>query len=220
MATPTLVGSATTATSSSTSYTCNKPTGVVLDDLMLSLQFGDTGIGTITSGWSELQAISESGIQSRIGMKVAGGSEGANYTFAQPSGSAGGAIIIALSDAATTTPVSAQASTGSGTTVTTPSVVAVGSDDLEIRFAVAINAASFTPPGGFTPQGTAAGSGISGTCATRVLNSSGATGTASFTANVSVPFRYGYTISVSGKPVGGGRRLLVATSVAVHRGSW
>lgn len=222
MTTPTLVGTVTTATSSSTSFTCNKPSGVALDDLMLSFQFTDNGIGTITSGWSSLQAISDTGFDSRVGMKVAGGSEGATYTFAQNASAAGGAIILALRDTASGTPVSAQANNvGSGTVCTTPSVVALGADDFEVRFIMAINTTSFTAPGGFTPRANISPSaGIAGACATRVLSSSGATGTADFTANASVPDRYGYTITVSGKPGGGGRRLLTATSVAVHRGTW
>jgi len=218
VATPTLVGTVTTATSTSTSYTCNKPSGVIENDLLLSFQFTDNGIGALTSGWTQLQAISDTGFDSRIAYKAATGSEGANYTFAQSSGAAGGAIILALRDAVSGTPVSALANqVGAGTTCTTPSVVAVGADDFEARFVMAVNSTTFTPPPGFAEQADiSASAGVAGTCATRVLSSSGATGTADFTGAATVAFRYGYTIAVTGVP-STGRRVYVATSAAVNR---
>ncbi|MEU3162889.1 hypothetical protein [Streptosporangium sp. NPDC006930] len=222
MTSPQIRGSATTANSTSTSYSCNKPTGVVQDDLMLMLQFADVGIGTITSGWTQLQALTTADLRSRVGMKVAGGSEGANYALTQTSGSDGGAIILALSDIlAGQTPVSDTSTAGSGATITTPSVTPLGGDDFEIRFVAALAVTSFTAPGGWTERAdVASGSACAGTCATRVLSSSGATGTANFTANTTAIDRHGYTITVSGKPDASGRRLLVASSVAVHRGTW
>lgn len=220
MASPLIRGSVTTATSGSSSYTCNKPTGVVADDLLLSLQFCDDGIGTITSGWTQLQTIVDGGFDSRIAMKVAGGSEGASYAFTQGAAfGGGGALIIALSGAGAGTPVSALANgVGSGTTVTTPTVTPTGVDDFEVRFAFSIGGSGMTAPAGFTPGASIGIGGMAGGCATRVLTSGAATGTANFTATGGTPSdRYGYTIAVTGIPDASGRRVFVANSAAVHR---
>jgi hypothetical protein len=122
VATPTLRGTATTATSASASFTCAKPTGVVAGDILISLQFTDLGVGSTPSGWTQLRNYTAD-IESRLAWKVAGSSEPASYTFSQSTGGiGGGAIVIALQGASTSTPVSAVGSTGSGSTVTTPSV--------------------------------------------------------------------------------------------------
>lgn len=222
MATPALVGTnATTAASTSTSFTCNKPAGVVENDLLLSLQFSDTGIGTITSGWTQLQT-NTTGMESRVGMKIAGPSEAANYTFTQSSGSDGGAIIVAITDIlAGSTPVSAFVSGGSGSNVSTPSVVPEGIDDFEVRFAAGINVTAFTAPSGMTLRGSvASGGAIAGGCATRVLTSNAGTGTADFPTTGTPLARHGYTITVTGVPAAG-RRIVVATYAAVRRAaSW
>jgi len=188
---------------------------------MLLLQFADLGVGTLTSGWTQLQAITTTDMRSRVAMKVAGGSEGASYTMAQTSGSDGGAIILALTDIlAGQTPVSGTSTAGSGSSVTTPSVIPLGADDFEIRFAVGLGVTSFTPPAGLTPQANvASGVAIAGSCATRGLTSSAATGTENFTAGDTPIERHGYTITVQGLSTPS-LRVFVSTA-AVHRAaSW
>lgn len=219
MATPTLVGSATTASSSSGSYTCNKPTGVAQNDLLLSLQFATTTLGSITSGWSQLRT-SSAGILSRVGMKVAGASEGANYTFTQGGvGDDGCAIIIAWRDVlAGSTPVSAVGTTSTGSNVITPSVTPGGDDDVEVRFACAAEVTAFTAPSGMTLRASVSVSSFfAAGCATRTLSSGAATGTVNFPANATPDVPHGYTITIQGGSAFSSPRIFVATSAAVHR---
>lgn len=219
MTTPTPVGTATTANSTSTSYTCNKPTGVVENDLMLSLQFANStgGIGSITSGWTQLQT-STTGMTSRVGMKVAGPAEGANYTLAQGSGADGGAIIIALRGILLgSTPVSAFVSGTTGSNVTTPSVTPGGLDDIEVRFAAGVNIFQFTAPAGMTLQASVASGGfVAGGCATRTLSSGAATGAIAFPASSAPSNPHGYTVTIRGAVGASGRRLLTATFASVQ----
>src|SRR5690606_26455205 len=175
---------------------------VVAGDILISLQFNDLGVGSTPSGWTQLRNYT-SDIESRLAWKVAGSSEPASYTFSQSTGGiGGGAIVIALQGASTSTPVSAVGSAGSGSTVTTPSVTPAGTDDLDIRFAVALDSSSFSPPAGFTERADVvrddAGDTIAAACATRPLASGAATGTANFTASPSPFLRHGYTVTVSG----------------------
>lgn len=216
MPTPTLVGSVTSATSSSTSYTCNKPTGVAAGHLLLALQWSAGTIGSVTSGWTQLQAQS-SGATSRVTYLAAGGSEPANYTFTQTA-QPGGAIIVAVAGASLAEPVSASSSTAVGSAVSTPSVTPAGLEDLEVRFALSLNSGqSFEPAVGFTERADVADGGEGGAmCATRVLASGAATGTHTF-ATPGVPSApHGYTIAIteasSGRP-----RIVTATFTAVHR---
>src|SRR5690606_25959953 len=175
---------------------------VVAGDILISLQFNGVGVGSPPAGWTQLRNYT-SGIESRLAWKGAGSSEPASYTFSQSTGGiGGGAIVIALQGASTSTPVSAVGSAGSGSTVTTPSVTPAGSDDLDLRFAVAVDSSSFSPPAGFTERADVvrddAGDTIAAACATRPLASGAATGTANFTASPSPFLRHGYTVTVSG----------------------
>ena len=84
-------GSATTATTTGTSLTINKPTGVVQGDVMF-VNIAQTGNNTTDpslSGWTLIDSTSLAGTTARYGAvfyKVAGASEGASYTFTLGSG--------------------------------------------------------------------------------------------------------------------------------------
>jgi hypothetical protein len=220
MATPTLVGTVTSATSSATSYTCTKPTGVVAGDLLLSLQFSTGTIGSAPAGWTQAQT-QTSGATSRVAYYAAGGAEPGSYSFTQASGT-GGAIIVALAGASLTAPVSASSNTSSGNAVTTPSVTPEGSDDFEVRFAISGEAGStWTTPGGFVEQVEVnADNQLAAVCATRVLASGAATGVQNFGLG-SAPFpAHGYTIAITEAP-SGRPRIVVATFAARNRAaSW
>ncbi|GAA3416242.1 hypothetical protein GCM10018952_44400 [Streptosporangium vulgare] len=221
MATPTLVGTVTSAVSSSTSYSCNKPTGVSAGHLLLALQWSAGTIGAVTSGgWAQLQAQS-GGATSRVTWLGAGGSEPGSYTFTQTA-QPGGAIIIAVAGASLAEPVSASSSTAVGSAVSTPSVTPFGVDDLEVRFAVALNSGqAFTPAAGFTEQADVADGGEGGAmCATRVLSSGSATGTHTFATSGTPSAPHGYTIAITEAP-SGRPRIVVATFAARNRAaSW
>ncbi|MEU4410773.1 hypothetical protein AB0F88_40235 [Streptosporangium sp. NPDC023963] len=220
MPTPTLVGSVTSATSSSTSYSCNKPTGVAAGDLLLSLQWSAGTIGAVPSGWTQLET-QTSGATSRVAYLAAGGSEPGNYTVTQTA-QPGGTIIIAVADASLAAPVSNSSSIAVGSAVSTPSVTPAGLEDFEVRFAVALNAGqSFEPASGFTEQVDVADTGEGGAmCATRVLASGAATGTHTFGTSGTPSAPHGYTIAITEAP-SGRPRIVAATFTAVHRAaSW
>jgi hypothetical protein len=214
------VGSVTTATSSSTSYTCAKPSGVAAGDLLLSLQLSTGTIGSTPAGWTQAQT-QTSGATSRVAYYTAGGAEPGSYSFTQSSGT-GGAIIVALAGASLAAPVSASSNASSGNAVTTPSVTPEGSDDFEVRFAIGGEAgSSWTTPGGFTKQVEVnADNQLAAVCATRALTSGAATGVQNFGLG-SPPFpAHGYTIAVTSL-IESGRRIVVANFAAVHRAaSW
>ena len=96
-------GSATTAAITSTSVTVNKPTGVVQGDVMIVNieKEGNNTINAASSGWTVIHgAAIESGGKKRhqtVLYKVAGASEGSNYTFTLGTGTdKGSAAIIAF----------------------------------------------------------------------------------------------------------------------------
>ncbi len=107
-----LRGSATTATSTNTNITINKPTGVVAGDILLvNIAKGGNNTNAPTlAGWSLISGVSlgGGGGTQRFGAvlyKIAGASEPANYTFALGAGtdSASGGIV-AFSGVDGTTP--------------------------------------------------------------------------------------------------------------------
>lgn len=221
MTSPVIVGTATSADSSSTSYTCAKPTGVVSGHLLLAMQFSAGTIGTVPSGWTTLQSQS-SGLTSRIAFLAAGGSEPSTYTFTQTA-DPGGAIIIAYSGALLTTPISATTTAGSGSNISTPSITPGASDDVDVRFAIAIaSPLALNPPAGWTSQESNAPDSNHGSlCATKTLASSAPTGVQDFTSSFGTPtVRHGYTVDVTALVVAARRAVFVGTSAVQRAASW
>ncbi|MEU7741971.1 hypothetical protein [Nonomuraea sp. NPDC049158] len=199
----------TSASSATTSYTCNRPT-VVAGDLMLAFQSADTGtlanMTTPTGGatWSLLTSRTwGSGAGGKVWWKFADSAEPSTYGFAQGSGADGVTIIASISDTSTSLPVFAD--TGSdvaSATVATPSVTPTGADDLELRFATAAGsggAVTWTSPATYTQQTQVQSTTFTtGVLATKALSSGSATGTQNFTLSASKSRNLGFTVAVAG----------------------
>lgn len=134
----------TATTSSSTSFTCTKPAGVVSGDILIAEQSGDwstaAAMGTPTGGstWQLLTSrdIGEDALHSKIWWKTAGGSEPASYGFTQGTFSDGAVIIAAIRDA-TGTPSFASTDNHGTAFFDTPSIEPAGTADYELRFVAA-----------------------------------------------------------------------------------
>ncbi len=135
-------GTATTTASTlnSGSLIITKPTGVVSGDLMIAnlVQVNSLTPPTAPTGWTTINQVSLAGTTNRFASvfyKVAGGAEGANYTFTIPTGAAGEAIgaIIGFWGVNSTTPFDVTPGTilvnASGTTVTATGVTTVTAND-------------------------------------------------------------------------------------------
>lgn len=83
-----------TATTSSTTLTINKPTGTTQGNLLIAIVFADPNVTwSGDTGWTEV-VDQGSGPSIRVAYKVAGASEASNYTFtSSASGLIGGAIF-------------------------------------------------------------------------------------------------------------------------------
>ncbi|WP_157251032.1 hypothetical protein [Nonomuraea typhae] len=135
----------TVATSTSTSYTCAKPSGVVSGDVLVAFQAGDWGtasaMATPTGGttWQLLTSrdAGENALHSKVWWKVAGGSEPSTYGFTQASASDGVVIIAAVRDASGT-PTFASTDNDGTAFFDTPSITPAGTADYELRFVSAV----------------------------------------------------------------------------------
>lgn len=122
-------GTATSATSTNTNLTINKPTGVVSGDVMIVNITSNNGGTPSLSGWNSLGTgiFNGSNLRATVLYKVAGGSEPSSYTFALGTG-ANNAIgtIIAFSGVDNTSPIDATGtiglSAGNGGTATAPGI--------------------------------------------------------------------------------------------------
>jgi hypothetical protein len=142
-------GIATTAATTNTTLTINKPTGVMSGDILIVniSQIGNSTTAPTSTGWTLVAGANLAGTTARYGAvlyKLAGSSEPASYTFTLGSGTndAAGAIV-AFSGVSTTTPfdvtpgaISVQASQ---TGVATTSVTTVSANDAVIMFGMAAN---------------------------------------------------------------------------------
>ncbi|MFM9006540.1 MAG: hypothetical protein ACKOSR_13735, partial [Flavobacteriales bacterium] len=145
-----LRGTATTATTTGTTLTINKPTGVVAGDVMLVniSQLGNSGTDASLTGWTLSQAVTipttggaSNGRRAMVLYKVAGGSEPTSYSFTLGSGvssAAGG--IVAFSGVDNAAPIDASGSyttsTGS-TTVSAPTITTQTANAAVIMFGAA-----------------------------------------------------------------------------------
>lgn len=104
-----LRGSATTASSTNTNLTINKPTGVTTGDIMLVniVKANNSGTNPSLSGWTLLSGgvINGASIRGAVLYKVATGSEPSSYTFALGTGvNSAAANLVAFSGVNTSTP--------------------------------------------------------------------------------------------------------------------
>lgn len=140
---PTFVASAQNATSATTSLTINKPTGTQQNDLMVAIVQTDASSSwTSPAGWTE---VADKGGKPGVSVayKVAGASEGSNYTFtAGSSGDTTGSILTYRS--ATYDTVGAF-TTGSST-LTVPGVTVSASQSILIVTGVNSSSTTVTYP--------------------------------------------------------------------------
>ncbi len=212
----TLRSTASTAnsTSTATSFNCNAPAGLTSGDFMLafhSCSATTTSGMTISggAGWTLLGSLqttnagSSTYCSTSIWWKVAGGSEPSTYAFGQGSGYYA-AAIVAIRNAATTTPFNANAAgtTFNTTSVATPSGTPGGATDLEFRWAAGNSQSSlshtWTPAGGYNEQADLGGSGFFGaTLVVASLSSSSATGTVNCVCASGYSAYQGWTVDVA-----------------------
>ena len=108
-------GSATSATSTSSSITINKPTGVVAGDIMIA-NIGNyinaTQSSATCTGWTPIARTDVDRGRATLLYKIAGASEAASYTFSvTASSSASTGAIIAFSGVSATNPFDVTAAT-------------------------------------------------------------------------------------------------------------
>jgi hypothetical protein len=135
-------GTATSATSTNTNLTINKPTGVVSGDVMIVNITSNNGGTPSLSGWNSLGTgiFNGSNLRATVLYKVAGGSEPSSYTFALGAG-ANDAIgtIIAFSGVDNASPIDATGTMGlsasAGATATAPGITTNSANAAVIMFA-------------------------------------------------------------------------------------
>ena len=126
-------GTATSATTTSTTLTINKPAGVVAGDVMIVniTQTGNTGTNASLTGWTLIAGAQQSSgapRRSTILYRVADGTEGTSFAFTLGNGtdSALGSIIAFSGvDASVFDVAPGTMSTGAGTTITATGITSV-----------------------------------------------------------------------------------------------
>lgn len=200
-------GTASAASAATTTWNVAKPASLVSGEMVVGFVGCDSGTPSITGGstWSTLAsgaAVPGTSMGYWVGWKMAGGSEPTNYTASQGASSTGHASIIRPTGAGGT-PVYAVNAAGQGSTsISTPTVTPTGVADLLIRFVVGTGegaTVAWTAPASHTERtdNQASGGNATGSTATRLLSSSAATGTASFTASSFSSNSVGITVSVT-----------------------
>ena len=196
---------------SGTTMVVTKPTDTAEDDLLVGVGGWYTASDPSVSppaGWTEiLEALRTSYHWGGAWYKVAGGSEGASYTWTTGSMTKSGGIVR-ISGADTSSPINASAVSagdGYGEAGTCPTVTTTVEDCLILRVLVVnyLDPDDVTPPSGFT---TVFGAGSNGAAPAVIVASNeqqhiGATGTADFTWSSAKVYK-AYTIAIA--PAGGG----------------
>jgi MSHA biogenesis protein MshQ len=173
--------------------TVTKPASTASGDLLIVGLMVEKGSGeTITApaGWNLIRRTNES---TNVGMatyyKVAGGAEPANYTFTIANGSKWAIGISRITGADTSDPIDVHGGqTGSGSSVTAPSVTTTAANDLVLAFYTNKKAATYTPAGTTTERydvPNSSGGLPSNMMASFVQTSAGATGNRNATASES-----------------------------------
>lgn len=181
-----------------------KPAGTVSGDLLIAV--GVTNATTITppAGWTE--HANSLGGQVPLWTRVAGGSEGATYTFS-PSGGAlqyTGVVIVRVNGVHATTPVDdARGVTAASGNLVIPSVTSSGADRLLMQvMAKAASSGSWTPPGTATERFDSNANTVQAAGGDEIVNAGG-TGTRTW-----IPTDAGgsvaYGLAVAGIPPGAG----------------
>ena len=145
-------GTATTATTTNTNLTINRPTGVVAGDVMIVniAKVGNNTTAPSLAGWTLIDGRSLGGMTHRYGAvlyKVAGASEPASYTFALGPGTNGAVgSIVAFSGVDTSgatpfdvTPRTISVSAGRTTAVSATSITTASANAAVIMFGMTAN---------------------------------------------------------------------------------
>jgi hypothetical protein len=154
-------GSATSATTTGTTLTIDKPSGVVEGDLLIvNITHSNTTGDPSLSGWTLIAGSDQGNYRySAILYKIATASEGTSYSFTVPSGTYGSVgSIIAFSDVNTTSPFDVtpgSLSSGSASSyLATATGITTVSDNAAIVFIGGSNETSFNSWSGSTPTFT------------------------------------------------------------------
>ncbi len=136
----------TSTTSSSTSLTISKPSGVVAGDIMIAnIATQGNNIAATSSGWTRITSAALGGSATKYGTllyKIAGSAEASSYSFSLGTGTTGGAgAIIAFSGVDNTNPfdvATGTISTSTSTSVTASSITTVTPNTVVIMFGQAV----------------------------------------------------------------------------------
>lgn len=173
-------GTATSnSTSSGTSVTVTKPTGVISGDVMLAVVTHDGSADTITAtGWTIIGAYTNgTDINFAMYYKVAGGSEGSNYSFSTVSSHALAASIVAYYNVASPVFDDYSISTNAASTsMTGTTVFGTATANMLVFLGGITNNSASTPPSGMTELVDAGSTGIRVYVAHQTLAASGETG--------------------------------------------
>lgn len=208
------------------SWSVSRPTGTSSGHVMIAFVASDGSsgsIGTPTGGttWQALDTVSGGGLSAKLYWKIAGGSEPSSYGFSQASSSFGAAIVVAVSEAALDEPQCDTSTSGSSTSVATPSMSPVAVGDLDLRFGAALeigdSGPTWSPPSGYTEREEIDAASLTASLATRTLPDTSATGVLNFTASPGPDARLGAAVLVTSPA--SGRPRIVAMPTAVHRAS-
>ncbi|GHH67655.1 hypothetical protein GCM10017673_15010 [Streptosporangium violaceochromogenes] len=203
------VRAVSTGEASGSSLTVSKPAGTVQGDILLAFQSDDDGVlsdmATPTGGatWQLLASRSDTGTigtLTKVWWKVAGSSEPSTYGFTFRAGTISGVVtVVAVRDGAAATPVVAQVSSGTGTTVNTPGLTPPDSASLEVRYAAVADdeSATLSVPATYTGLSAPAQVGyIACKAAAKQLPSGAATGTLAFTSTTTPYTRHGFSVAI------------------------
>ncbi|MER5420320.1 hypothetical protein [Streptosporangium roseum] len=195
--------------STTASFACSKPAGVMAGDILVAFQLSVSGSGAAMAaptggGWALLgQFVGDD--YTKVWWKVAGASEPAAYTFKQQSGAAGIVAVAAIADAPAVAPTFAALAGGFDvTTLTCPSVTPAAAPGVTLRWAAAQpfpghTGGTWAGPSGTTEQvDRRIGDQASACLTSRARTSSSATGTAIFNASFVFFGCHGITVDVGG----------------------
>jgi hypothetical protein len=183
-------GTATSATTAAgASVAPSRPTGVVSGDVLVAVVTHDGSADTITAtGWTLLGSATGTDINGAIYYKVAGGSEGASYTFSTANSHALAAAVVAYYNVDTAyTPIdgySIQAN-AAGANMSASTVWASSTVGELVFLGGVSNNTSSTPPAGMAELIDAGATGIRVYVADQTLAAAGAVGTKTATISSS-----------------------------------
>lgn len=148
---------ASAVTTPITSVTVAAPSGLTSGDVMLAgIVTRDEAAITTPGGWTLVRSDANgTALRQSVYVRVAGGSEPADYTWTLGEAVAGaGAGIVAYSGVDTTTPVDVQGgqTNSSSSSVTAPSVTTTVTNTRVVGFFATANDGTFSPPSGTTER--------------------------------------------------------------------